>query len=163
MRFELKQKIWSFGDDFIIRDESGRDCYLVDGKAFSFGDQLIIQDMSGTEVASIRERMFTWGKTYEILRPGQPATVVKKEKFTFFSCKFSVDGPEDRDYEAEGDFTDHEYEFQKRGKTVARVTKRWFSWSDSYGIEILDGEDEVALLATAVVIDLICHSDEGGH
>ncbi|MBK1884555.1 LURP-one-related family protein [Luteolibacter pohnpeiensis] len=160
MRYILKQKLWSFGDDFIIRDDQENDCYRVDGKAFSFGDHLTFEDMAGRELAAIRERLFTWGKTYEIIRPGQPVTTVEKEMFTFFSCKFSVDGPGDLDYVAEGDFMDHEYKFKRHGRTVAIITKRWFSWSDHYGIEIADGEDVVSLLATAVVIDLICHDND---
>ncbi len=43
---------------------------------------------------------------------------------------------------------------------VAQVSKRFFSWSDTYGIDIADGEDDITILATAVVIDLVCHADE---
>jgi uncharacterized protein YxjI len=40
MRYLLKQKFWSWGDDFTIKDAEGRDVYFVDGKAFSWGDKL---------------------------------------------------------------------------------------------------------------------------
>jgi uncharacterized protein YxjI len=39
------------------------------------------------------------------------------------------------------------------------VSKRWFTFADTYGIEIEDGEDPVLILATAVVVDMVCHSD----
>ena len=42
---------------------------------------------------------------------------------------------------------------------AATVSKRWFSWTDTYGIEVADGEDDVLIFATAVVVDLVCHSD----
>ena len=157
MRFEMKQEFWCLGDDFVIRDGAGRDCFIVDGRAFSIGNQLDIRDTLGNEVASIRERLLSWGPAYEIRQPGQAVTVVKKELFTFFYCKFEIDGPGSRDYEASGDFLDHEYEIQSGSGTAAVITKRWFTLSDSYGIEIADSEDPVLLLATAVVIDLICH------
>jgi len=159
MRFILKQEFWSFGDDFVIRDEQDNDCYRVDGKAFSFGDKLSLQDLAGNELAYIAQRVFSWGATYEIHRPGHEVSVVSKEHFTFFYCKFEIDGPGREDYEASGDFMDHEYEIQGPHGLAATVSKRWFSWTDTYGIDIADDVDPVLLLATAVVIDLVCHAD----
>ena len=86
-------------------------------------------------------------------------TEVKKELFTFFRCKFEVDGPGPRDYEASGDFLDHEYELQRSQGLAATISKRWFSLTDHYGIEIAEGEDVVLMLATAIVIDLVCHDE----
>lgn len=40
MRYVMKQKLFSFGEDFYIRDADGKDVFFVDGKPFSFGDQL---------------------------------------------------------------------------------------------------------------------------
>lgn len=160
MRFEMKQEFWCLGDDFVIRDGDGNDCYIVDGRAFSFGNQLDIRDMEGNEVASVRERLLSWGPAYEISQPGQAVTVVKKEHFTFFYCKFEIDGPGSQNYEASGNFLDHEYEIESGYGTAAVITKRWFTLTDSYGIEIADSEDPVLLLATAVVIDLICHDQK---
>ena len=39
MRYVMKQKLLSWGDDFYIRDDQGRDVFFVDGKALSFGDK----------------------------------------------------------------------------------------------------------------------------
>jgi uncharacterized protein YxjI len=157
MRYVLKQKLLSLGDDFTIRDESGQDLYYVDGRALSLGDQLSFQDMSGTELAFIRQRLLAFGPTYEIHAHGELKAVVKKALFTLFTCTFSIDVPGPDDLEATGDFLDHEYTFQRSGLTVATVSKRWFSWTDTYGLEIADNEDPLILLASAVVIDLACH------
>ena len=86
MRYVMSQKLLSWGDDFIIRDESGRDVYYVDGKALSLGDQLSFQDMQGNELASIRQTLLAWGPTYEIHGRGELRAVVKKAIFTFFHC-----------------------------------------------------------------------------
>jgi uncharacterized protein YxjI len=161
MRFVLKQKLLSFGDDFYIRDESGRDVYFVDGKAFSIGDQLSFQDLEGNELAYIKQKVLSWGKTYEISRGGELAAVVKKELFAFVHHRFTVDVPGPDDLEAEGSFTDHEYVFRRGERAVATVSKRWFAFGDTYGIEIAEGEDPVLLLACAVVIDQACHPDDG--
>ncbi len=56
-----------------------------------------------------------------------------------------------------GNFFDFEYRFTRQGRTVASVSKRFFSFRDTYGIDIVDGEDDITILAKAVVIDLVCH------
>ena len=161
MRYVLKQKLLSWGDDFHIRDEAGRDVYFVDGKAFSLGDRLSFQDLEGHELAFIKQKLLALGKTYEIHRGGGLAAVVKKALFAPFRHRFTVDVPGPDDLEAEGNFTDHEYTFRRGDRTVATVSKRWFSWTDTYGVEIADGEDPVLILASAVVVDQACHPDDG--
>ena len=64
------------------------------------------------------------------------------------------------DLEAQGSFMDMEYTFERGGRKVAEVSKRWFSWTDTYGVDIADGEDDVLILASTVVIDMICHADK---
>jgi uncharacterized protein YxjI len=160
MRYLMKQALFAFGDDFYIKDENGRDVFFVDGKAFSFGKQLSFQDLNGNELVYIKQRLLSWGPTYEIYVDGELNAVVSKQLFTFFKCKFTVDVPGPDDMEAEGDFLDHEYVFTRDGSEVAAVSKQWFSWSDSYGVDVADGENDILILASTVVIDMTCHSDK---
>jgi uncharacterized protein YxjI len=163
MRYVMKQKLFCFGDDFAIKDAAGQDQYFVDGKAFSFGAKLSFQDSSGTELAFIRQKLLSWGPTYEIYRNGDLAAVVKKHLFTLFRCKFTVDVPGPDDLEAQGSFMDMEYTFDRSGQPVAEVSKRWFAWNDTYGVDIAAGEDDVLILASTVVIDMVCHDDRNRH
>lgn len=160
MRYMMKQKLFCWGDDFIIRNEAGEDMFFVDGKAFSFGDKLSFQDMQKNELLFIRQRLLAWGPTYEITRDGVVAAVVKKHLFTLFRCRFTVDVPGPDDLEAQGNFLDMEYTFTRTGQIVAEVSKRWFSWTDTYGVDIRPGEDDVLILASSVVIDMVCHPDQ---
>ena len=158
-RYVLKQDWFSIGGDYTIRDESGRDAFVVDGRAFSFGDKLSFQDLHGRQLAFIAQRLLSWGPTYVITRGDRVVAVVKKKLFTFLRCEFTVDVPGPDDLVAEGDFWEHEYAFARHGRTVATASKRWFSWTDTYGIDVAPGEDDVLVLASAVVIDLCCHQD----
>ena len=159
MRYVMKQKFWSWGDDFRIRDADGKDAFFVDGRAFSWGDKLSFQDMQGNELAFIRQKLLAWGPTYEITRGDNLVFVVKKKLFTLLRCRFTVDVPGPDDLEAQGSFLDHEYTFERHGQSVAQVSKKWFSWTDTYGVDVADGEDEVLILASAVVIDMVCHQE----
>jgi uncharacterized protein YxjI len=156
----MKQRLFSWGDDFFIKDESGRDVFFVDGRALSLANQLSFQDLAGNELAFIKQRLLSWGPTYEIYGGGDLYAVVKKELFTFFNCRFTVDVPGPDDLEAQGDFLDHEYQFDRGGNAVALVSKKWFSLSDTYGVDIAEGEDDILILASTVVIDLACHADK---
>jgi uncharacterized protein YxjI len=160
MRYVMKQKLFCWGDDFHIKNEAGEDVFFVDGRAFSIGNKLSFQDMNRNELAFIRQKLLSWGPTYEITRDGAVAAVVKKQLFTLFRCKFTVDVPGPDDLEAQGSFLDMEYNFERGGRQVAEVSKRWFSWSDTYGVDIADGEDDVLILAATVVIDMVCHADK---
>jgi uncharacterized protein YxjI len=163
VRYVLKQKLLSWGDDYYIRDDQGREVYLVDGKAISLRNQLSFKDLAGNELAFIRQKLLKLSPTYEIHRDGKVAAVVQKKLFALFHHRFSVDVPGPDDLEAKGDFLDHEYVFKRGDREVATVSKRWLSLRDTYGIEIADGEDDVLILASAVVVDQASHpNDDGG-
>jgi LURP-one-related len=83
----MKQKLWAWGDDFVIKDEAGQDRFFVDGKALSLGDKLSFQDMKGNELAFIQQKLLAWGPTYEIHDGGDPlqplhAGIVPRSKTT---------------------------------------------------------------------------------
>ena len=159
MRYVMRQKILSLADNFTIKDENEQDAFLVKGKLFSFGDKLSFTDPAGNELVYIDQRLLNWSSTYELWRGADLLAVVKRELFSFIHHRFTVDVPGPEDLEAEGDFLDHEYAFTRGDKVVATVSKKWFSWTDTYGIEIADGEDPVLILASAVVVDMVCHDD----
>ena len=159
MRYVMKQKLFSWGDDFTIKNEADEEVFFVDGNAFSFGNKLSFQDMQMNELAFIRQMVLAWGPTYEITRNGVVVAVVKKHLFTLLRCTFTVDVPGPDDLEAQGGFLDMEYTFTRAGQTIAEVSKRWFSFADTYGVDIHEGQDDILILASTVVIDMVCHGD----
>ncbi len=163
MRYVMKQKLFAWGDDFRIKNEAGQDVFYVDGRAFSLGNKLSFQDLQGNELAFIRQKLLSFGPCYEITRGGQLLAVVKKHLFTLFRCRFTVDVPGPDDLEAQGSFLDLEYSFKRHGRQVAEVSKRWFRWTDTYGVDTAEGEDPVLILAATVVIDMVCHADKRGN
>ena len=160
MRYVMREKILSWGDDFTIKDEDGRERYKIDGKVFSFGDKLSFNDLDGNQLVRIEQQLLSWGPQYEIIRGSETVAVVKKHLFTLLRARFTVDVPGPNDLEAKGNFIDHEYAFERGGREVARASKKWFSLSDTYAVDIDESEDQVLILASAVVIDLVSHPDK---
>ena len=160
MRYVMKQKLFSFTDDYNITDAGGNPAYCVDGKFLSWGKNLSFQNMEQKELLHIQQKLLNWGPTYEITHNGELVAVVKKELFTIFHCVFHVDEPGHDSLTAEGNFNDHEYVFTRGGVQVGSVSKQWFTFADTYGVEVDGDEDPVLLLACTVVIDEACHGDE---
>lgn len=159
MRYILKQKLWSIGTDFTIKDADHRDRYTVKGKVFSWGDKLRVYDANGVEQAFISQKLFSLKPRYEIFRGGSKFAEVVKE-FSWLKKKFTLDVPGPNDYAIEGSFWLHEYTFTRGGREVAKVSKKILALSDTYAVDIVEGEDDVAILATCIVIDLVLHDEE---
>jgi len=162
LRYLMRQKLWSLGDDFTIRDDTGRDAFYVDGKVWTLRQTLLLQDMQRNELARIQQKLLSLGPTYEIYRGAQLAAVVRQHLFTLLHTKFTVDVPGPDDLEAAGNFTAHDYTFTRAGREVATVSKRWFTLTDTYAVDIAPTEDAILLLAAAVVIDM-CASPDHKH
>jgi uncharacterized protein YxjI len=92
--------------------------------------------------------------TYTIWRGDDEAAIITKS-FGFLSEHFVVDIPGSEALEIQGDFWDHEYTFTRSGQLVANVSKQWFTLAETYGVEVQSGEDDVLILASAIILDLV--------
>lgn len=159
MRYAIKEKYWSWGDTYYVYDENREPVFQVVGQPFSWGSNLSFQDTAGQELAQIRQTLLSWKPRFQILREGVQFAEVIKE-FSWFSKSFTLDVPGPNDYTISGEFWQHRYQFARAGRAVAQITKKMWSWTDTYGIEIVDGEDDVAILCSAIVIDQVLHDDK---
>lgn len=156
MKYAVKQRLVSMGDDFDIRNEHGQKEFFVDGLAFSFNDNLAIKDMAKNEIARIKKKMFTFFPTYTIGRKGQILATVKKRPFTL-RTRFTLDIPGPGTYEIVGNMFRYDYHINRDGKEVARVSKKILAFSDSYGVDIKDNEDPIIILGIAIIVDMVLH------
>jgi uncharacterized protein YxjI len=161
VRYVLKQSLLARASDFSIKDEAGRDAFVVHGRLSLAGRRLSIKDRTGGEVAAVRQRRLALRPRYEILRAGQVAAVVKGVPFTS-GRRFAVDVPGQAGFRVSGNFFANDYLLARGDRRVARVSKELFTMTDTYVVEVADGEDPVVVLATAVVIDLVCHQPGKG-
>lgn len=161
MRYLIREKILCLGDDFTIRDEDGRERFYFDGKAFTlFRERINIRDEHGADVGFVRQKITLIRKAWEIHLRGRHVATVSKDILTLLRCSFTVDVPGPDDYEAQGGFLHHDYTFSRHGGVVATVSKRWLSIRDTYAVDIEPGQDDLLILASAVVIDQICHDED---
>lgn len=158
MRYVVRQKIFSLGDGFRIKDEIGNDIFIVRSQILSFGKKLRIYDLLDNELCYIEQRLFKFMPEYDIYVGGQHMANVKK-KFAFFKNDFEITSP-GNSYYVEGDFWAHEFSIHSGSHMAARISKEFFSFTDTYGVDIDDREDQIPLLALAIVIDMVCHDQD---
>jgi uncharacterized protein YxjI len=150
----IRERFFHLGEDFDITDESGRAVLRVDGKVLTLRDRLVVRDPAGREVAQVHRRLVALRPTYEITVGGEKAAEVRKQFFTPFREKFTIDIPGPNDLEMQGNLLDHEFTVRRNGDTVATVSKRWFSVRDTYAVDIAEGEDDLLILCSVLALDL---------
>ena len=101
----------------------------------------------------------TFKPHYQIYVGGKLFAEVTKE-FSWFTKKFVLDVPGPNDYAIDGSFWKHDYSFSRKTGCVANVSKDRWGWTDSYGVEIVEGEDEVSILCACIVIDQVLEDEE---
>jgi uncharacterized protein YxjI len=152
-RYQMREKLASFGDDFWIENGAGQRVFKVDGKALRVRDTLKIKDAQGNEVAEIQEKLLAIRDTMDISRNGQTIATVKKALVTPLRGRFSVNLAGGADMDVQGNILDHDYKIEQGGREIAEVSKKWFRVRDTYGVEIQPGQDDALILAITVVID----------
>ena len=126
MKLYIKQKVFSLTSKFTVKDEAGNDRYFVEGEFFSLRGRLHIMDAQGGEIGQI------------------------VKDFSFFRPKYSL---ENTSLRVEGDFWAHEYSLYDGDRNIMNIHKEWFTWGDSYELDILDPDYELISLGIVLAID----------
>jgi uncharacterized protein YxjI len=154
-RYQMKERLFSIGDDFYIRNDRDQPIFYVDGKALRLRETLIFRDMEGRELYHIQEKVARIRDTYNIYRDNEIAATVRKAIFSPLRQRFSIDLSDGEYFTAQGNILDHEYTITKNSKEVAQVSKYWFHVRDTYGVEIAPDENDALILAITAVIDMM--------
>jgi len=157
-RYQMRQKLVSFGHDFYIEDEQGQKAFKVDGKVLRVRDTLVFRDMQGNKLCQIQERMLRVKDTMEIEdSDGKTLATVKKAIITPVRDRWTVKIKGGPDLDVQGNILDHEYRIGEGRQKVGEVSKKWFRIRDTYGVEVAEGHDDVVILAVTVAIDSMAH------
>jgi uncharacterized protein YxjI len=157
-RYQMRQKLIAFGDDFYIEDQSGRKVYKVDGKVLRVRDTLKFKDMQGRTLCQIQERMLRIKDSMAIEDAGgNKVAEVKKALITPLRDRWTVKIRNGPDLDVQGNILDHEYEIGEGRQKVAQVSKKWFRVRDTYGVQVSPGQDDILILAVTVALDIMAH------
>lgn len=153
MKLCIKQKVFTIKDTFSVTDENGSPVCNVTGKVFSWGKQLTITDMTGSELGTLKQKVMSFLPTYVISQNGEEVAKIVK-KISFMRPKFDMEGP---NWHIEGNFIKWDYDITADGQPIASINKKYFSWGDTYVIDIPDERNSFLVLAVVLAIDAALH------
>lgn len=149
MKLLIKQRFFTFLDNYDVYDETGRVCYVVEGQ-FAFGHHLKIYDAHNREVASIRQRLLTFLPAFDLYLGGQCVGTIHRE-FTFFKPRYAIDF---NGWQVTGDVFEWDYSIMDaQGRQIATLSKELLNWTDTYSICVNDPKDALCALLLVVAID----------
>ncbi len=155
MKLYIKEKVFSWGDKFTVKDAYGEDKYIVEGEVFTFGKKLHVYDRSGREVAFIKQEVWSFLPRYYVFCGDRQIAEIKKE-FTFLFPRYTIEG---LGWEIDGSFMAHDYQITKRDRKIVTISKEWMTWGDSYELDIADPADELVALAVVIAIDCVTEAN----
>ena len=161
-RYKMRQKLISLGEDFTIEDAAGNPAYEVDGKVLTLRETFELKDLQGNVVATIRGKLLSIRSKMEIYRNDDKAATITKALFAPLREKFTVDLADGGEIEVKGSILDHEYTLRRDDAVIGQVSKRWFTFTDTYGIDVAEGEDDALVLSIAVALDEMAHDKDEG-
>ena len=155
-RYQMRERVFSIGDDYWIGTDGERHAFKVDGKALRLRKTLVLESPSGEELFTIQERKLSVRDKMAIEHHGDTVATVKKALIGIRE-RYKVELEGGGELQSKGNVVDHEYEVERDGRKIAEISKRWFRIRDSYGIEVAAGENDAFLIAITICIDQLAH------
>ena len=178
-RYQIREKCFVFGCNFKTKDNTGRHRFTVRPQKWNLYTKLIFEDSNGKYVLSkrkiclfeyfvisvllkIQRKRFRFLDQYSILsaRNGESEQEIAsiRQKLTFFKHSYMIYST-NGEYKMKGlDIFDHSFTLtNKDGKSIAIVNKKFFSLADTYGIEMIDsnndkGPDDHAFILALIIV-----------
>ncbi|OXS64569.1 uncharacterized protein YxjI [Bacillus sp. V-88] len=147
----IKQKVFSLSEKFTVKDLDEKDVYYVEGSFMKVPKTFTIMNQDRDEVALITKKVLSFLPTFFVEVNGEEVVTIKKE-LSFLKAKYSIDAA---DIEVEGNWMDMDFQVLHQGRVVGEVGKKWFSWGDSYRVQVLEEEMETMILALVIAIDCV--------
>lgn len=160
-RYQMRQRMFTIGDDFYIEDDNGRRAFKVDGKALRVRSTLLFEDANGRELYKIQEKMVRVRDSMNVEDAnGNVVAKVHNALITPLRDRWQIDIPGGENLSTQGNIVNHEYRIEQGRQMIATISKSWFRVRDTYGVEIAPGQDDALLLAITVCIDMMAHSGQ---
>src|SRR4051812_25323122 len=113
LRFQMRQNLLSFGDDFWIQDGDGAHVFRVDGKAMRLRDTLDIEDAHGTHLCRIQTRVLHVRDSMAVEdAAGEQLALVHKALISPLRERWKVDVARGDEWTVQGSIADHEYDIE---------------------------------------------------
>jgi uncharacterized protein YxjI len=153
MKYQVREKIFRLGEDNDILNEAGQPALQVDGKVLTLRGLMLVNDLAGTEVGRVSRKLVSLMATYDITLASGVTAELHQRFSGPFHPKWTLSVTGGTDMEMTGNFAGHDFILTENGQTVATVSKAWISLADSYGVDIVEGQNDLLILCAVLALE----------
>jgi uncharacterized protein YxjI len=125
---------------FTVLDEHGLELMHLQGKTWSFHKEFTLYGSNGDELGTIKRKIAKLvGEEFWIERNGQEFMRIY------------------------GDYTEHEYQMEVAGASVASVHRKWVTVRDQLGVSITGDVDHKLVIGAVIVIEHVEVTERQSH
>lgn len=148
MKLYIKQSVFTLKDKFAVKNEAGLDVFYVEGSFMRIPKMFKVYDNRQNKVAVIERQMFRLMGHYDIKTSDQHLTLSRE--FTLFKPSYRIEG---LNWRLSGNFLARNYSVLTGNRPIMHLSKHWFTWGDSYELNIESSDDALLALCIAICID----------
>ncbi len=153
MKYQVREKIFRLGEDNDILNEAGQPALQVDGKVLTLRGLMLVNDLAGTEVGRVSRKLVSLMATYDITLASGVTAELHQRFSGPFHPKWTLSVAGGTDMEMTGNFAGHDFTLTENGRTVATVSKAWISLADLYGVDIVEGQNDLLILCAVLALE----------
>ncbi|MFD5509399.1 LURP-one-related/scramblase family protein [Streptomyces sp. NPDC127051] len=151
MKYLVRDKMLTLGDDYWIEDENGRHAFLVDGKALRFRDTLELKDPDGQILITLREKLLRLRDAMTLERDERRLAVIRRKRLSLLRNHYLVTLVEGTELDVSGRLLDREFKIEYEGELLALISRQWYRIRETYAVDVIREDADAALLIAVAV------------
>ncbi|MER7394369.1 LURP-one-related family protein [Streptomyces sp. NPDC000151] len=151
MRYLVRDRIFGIGEDYWIEDETGRNVYLVDGKALRMRETFEIKDREGRVLITLRKKVLSLRDTMTIERDDRAIATIRRKRLSLLRNHYRVELIDGTELDVSGKILDREFAVEYDGELLAEISRRWLTVRDTYAVNVVREDADAALLIAIAV------------
>ena len=154
--FIMKKKILSAHEHYDFEDLKGNKLGEADGNLVQAPPKFQVKDTHGSELMHLQGKVFSLRHEFTLHGSGgEELGTIKKKIAKLVGEEFWVEKNGQEFMRIYGDFTEHEYQIEVAGQSVASVHKKWVTLRDQLGVSITGEVDHRIIIGAVIVIEHI--------
>lgn len=151
----MRERLFSFTQDYWVTDDAGHRAFLVSGKMLSLRRAFEVKGPDGQVYALARKKLPALRTTMQITSGGRHVATIRRKLFSPIWHRFTIALADGERWEAVGDLIEKNYTIEGPQGVVAQTSRRWFRIRDSYGVDVYHPDVPVTLAIVACVDELV--------
>jgi len=152
--FIMKKKILSAREHYDFEDTQGNKLGEADGNFLQIPAKFVIKDIHEIELMHLEGKMLSFRNQFSFYgSANEELGTIKKKLAKLIGEEFWIEKNGTEFMRIYGDFTEHEYQMEVAGETVATIHKKWVSLRDQLGVSITGNIDHRIVIGAVIVIE----------